>query len=80
MGYLGIKRQQSALKKKRILCIFCCISLFGLHTVNIYKSKTKTLNCRGTRHGAVEMNPTRNHEVSDSIPGLAQWIKELALP
>ena len=28
-------------------------------------------------HGAAETNPTRNHEVLGSIPGLAQWIKGL---
>ena len=32
-------------------------------------------SCRG----AAEMNPTRNHEVMGLIPGLAQWVKDLAL-
>ena len=31
-------------------------------------------------HGAVETNPTRNHEAVDSIHGLAQWVKDLPLP
>ena len=31
-------------------------------------------------HGTVETNPTRNHEVADSVFGLVQWVKDLVLP
>ena len=34
----------------------------------------------GSSHpGAVETNPTRNHEVKGLIPGLAQWVKDPVL-
>ena len=33
-----------------------------------------------SHRGAVETNPTRNHEVTGSIPGLTQWVKDLVLP
>ena len=32
------------------------------------------------RRGAEETNPTWNLEVAGSIPGLAPWVKDLALP
>ena len=33
-----------------------------------------------SRRGAAETNPTRNHEVSSSIRGLTQWVKDPVLP
>ena len=35
----------------------------------------------GSSHcGAVETNPTSNHEVVGVIPGLSQWVKGPVLP
>ena len=33
-----------------------------------------------SRRDTVETNPTRNHEVVGSIPGLTQWVKDPELP
>ena len=36
----------------------------------------KYIPYRSSHRGAAETNPTRNHEVVGSIPGLAQWVKD----
>ena len=42
----------------------------------IFLKLFKTIAEGSSHHGAVEMNPTRNHEVVGSNPGLIQWVKD----
>ena len=39
----------------------------------------KNIDIWSSQSGAVETSPTRNRGVAGSIPGLAQWVKDLAL-
>jgi len=44
------------------------------------KKKFEKYLFQSSHCGAAEMNLTRNHEVAGSIPALAQWVGDPALP
>ena len=54
------------------LCVSLCFFFKVKHVLKI--------NHRSSHRGTAGMNPTRNDEVSGSIPGFTQWVKDLALP
>ena len=55
--------------KYRVLDIVCYTSIPHIKDNNL-----------SSRRGAAETNPTRNHEVVGSVPGLAQWVTDPVLP
>ena len=46
----------------------------------IYKTQTKSREDGAPFVAQWLMNPTRNHEVAGSVPALAQWVNDPALP
>ena len=52
--------------------------LSGLYDLRLFPKLN--LPERSSHCGAVETNLTRIHEDSGSIPGLAQWVNDPALP
>ena len=56
------------------------VASYTLTKVTIISVRTKGFSQGVPCHGAAETNPTKNHEVVGLIPGLTQWVKDLALP
>ena len=46
----------------------------------LVKRQDKEIKSGSSHCGALETNLTSNHEFVDLIPGLAQWVKDPALP
>ena len=63
-----------------VLSGFVCLKmcLFCVYSWKIF-SVDKEFWLGSSHCGTVETNPTGNHELVGSIPGLAQWVKDLSL-
>ena len=77
--FIATKEQKSSLMRPD-LSNYDGISIPFHPSGSYFISHVKSEHYREFLSGTVEMNPTRNHEVTLLIPGLAQWIKDLALP
>ena len=53
---------------------------FSMNLKLLKQGLKKKKKRESSRHGTAETNLTRNHEVVGSIPGLTQWVKDLAFP
>ena len=54
---------------------------WGVVCVSLVKTLTsRVVKYQSTGSGTAKINQTRSHEVARSIPGLAQRVKDLALP
>ena len=49
------------------------------HRITIFLSREKNAHLRNSHYGAAETNPTSIHEDAALIPGLTQWVRDLAL-
>ena len=65
----------------KVFCIFLISQIKKhTHTHAHHTNQSKTMENKSSHLGAAETNPTTNHEVVSSIPGLTQCVKDLALP
>ena len=75
LGNLLQSLKMSAMKRQLIKHMYVCFMSKVLQD-----GKNKIMINTKSYHAAAETNRTRNHEIVSSIPGLIQWVKELAWP
>ena len=86
-GHAALVAGQEAGRKVSLFSGALCpsISVVWDHRQRADRSRLFRTDCqkedfRRSHRGTAERNLTRNLEVAGLIPGLAQWVKDLALP
>ena len=70
---VSVSKNMRALQFEPSHVWYLCAGIYQVRR-DVLKTQTWSSHC-----GSVVMNPTRIHEDAGSIPGLIQWVKDLAL-